>query len=101
MAAPPAPITQASDFKLPPKVSEVFANLTQEGERQFIDEMLAALESADEHDDFRSVLDVVEAWYRTLLVVRDPGFEGSLKKARKTESRRGHDVRSLRQRLGM
>lgn len=49
----------------------------------FIKEVLVALGAAKAADDLRPVTDVVEAWYRTMLVRRGPRFAALKRAARK------------------
>lgn len=78
-----APIERIQDFILPPEAEEVFDHLTEDGEARFGREIFQALLSAQAKGDFRPVLDVVEAWYRTLLMRQHPQYEETVRWARR------------------
>ncbi len=73
---PDVKIRVPEDLPLPkPDVRKVFANLTPEGAKDFAQEILEALEKSRDQRDLRAVVEVVEAWHRTLLFVEDhPAF---------------------------
>lgn len=91
MTPPTAAIRQPRDLELPAdeeallaaiqqllhgdsKFSEFAQMLTDKGVRAFAGELVSALVQAKRENDLRPVQDVIEAWYRTSLFIRDPGF---------------------------
>ncbi len=77
------------------------AGLTDAGARAFSNELVAALVRAKAQDDLRPLLEVVEAWYRTLVLIQDPGYAANIQAAKRIRSRRGHTVEQLKQRFGV
>jgi hypothetical protein len=49
--------------------------------QEFLNELLAAIAQAKNSDDVTPINDVIEAWYRTMLFVKKPGFKDALAKA--------------------
>jgi hypothetical protein len=70
-----APIERIQDFELPPEAEAVFDHLNEDGAARFGREIVQALVMVQAKGDFRPVLDVVEAWYRTLLMRQHPDYE--------------------------
>lgn len=75
-------IERIADLMLPPEAEAVFDHLTKGGAERFSQEIVQALFRAQMKGDLRPVLDVVESWYRTLLVRNHPDYEESAKWAR-------------------
>lgn len=94
-------ISRPRDLGLPPDAEQVFEALTQEGEKAFSQEIVAALLKAEATNDFRPVRDVVEAWYRTLLFVRAPGHDEAIEWANSTEPGEGMTFDQFKDRLGI
>lgn len=63
---------------------EVVAHLKPEGIQLFVREIVAAVYVSQQTGDLRPLQDVIEAWYRSLRFIRDPGF---LKAAAAQEAR--------------
>lgn len=89
-----------SDLRLPPHLGEVMARLSGDGARRFTLEMVSALELAERENDLQPVRDVIEAWYRTVLVTADPAYAGNIGAALRSRPRRGQSVDQLRRRYG-
>lgn len=68
-----------SDLRISDEVAEAFAtlspHLTAKGQQQFTREIVAALRDASKQNNLAPVQDVIEAWYRTLVVMSAPGHE--------------------------
>lgn len=77
------------------------SGLTDAGAREFSNELVAALVRAKAEDGLRPLLEVVEAWYRTLVLVQDPGYVANVQTAKRIRSWRGHTVEQLKQRFGV
>jgi hypothetical protein len=77
------------------------AGLTEAGAQAFSRELVAALVRAKAEDDLRPLLQVVEAWYRTLVLVRDPGYVANVQATKRIRARRGHTIDQLKQRFGV
>lgn len=56
------------------KFQEFSQMLTDKGVREFAGELVEAVIQAKHANDLRPIQDVIEAWYRTSLFIRDPGF---------------------------
>lgn len=83
MSAPTAaPILSIEDLTLPPGAQEVLDSLTDHGKEQFKAELGDAVYRSVKARDFRPVLDVMLAWYRTLVSVRHDGFDEAYGQAR-------------------
>jgi hypothetical protein len=76
------------------------ARLTADASRRFMLEMLSALEAAEREDDLQPVRDVIEAWYRTVLITADPAYVANIEAAVRSRPRRGQTVAELRRRYG-
>ncbi len=84
------------------KTDEVRQHLNPKGARIFQLEVLEALHQSIDTNDLRPVQEVLEAWYRTLIVLKDPGFARSYNWALKhpPNKKSGRDVKHLRHELG-
>ncbi|HEV8149559.1 MAG TPA: DUF6247 family protein [Gemmatimonadales bacterium] len=63
--------------------------LTDEGLAAFQRDLLQAIQRAQQRNNLRPVREVLESWYRTLVVRQDPDFEASLTWARQSKDRDG------------
>jgi hypothetical protein len=72
-------IERIEDLGLPPEAQEVLRSLTDYGEDRFSGQIIQALFEAQKKGDLRPVLDVVETWYRTLLVRNHPDYMESVR----------------------
>jgi hypothetical protein len=88
-------IERIQDLGLPPEAGEVFESLTESGDDHFSREIVQALLVAQAKGDLRPVLDVVEAWYRTLLVRKHPDYEVSARWARNGGSGESYPAEKL------
>lgn len=57
---------------MPEQMNAVLPHLSPDGTSAFLSEVLAALQEAQTNNDLRPVQEVVEAWYRTLLLRQHP-----------------------------
>lgn len=100
-----AKVRTPEGLTIPPrsKVAAVLENLTDEGAKRFVGELLAALEDAKQEGDLAHVNRVVEAWFRTLLLRMDPEHERRWDEARSVISSRpqGHDLDHAQRLLGL
>ncbi len=66
-------------------------------------EMLEAIESAHADGNLRPLQDVIHAWYRTLLFVRDPGYDEAVNQARQisVKSEKTYSAEELSEALGV
>ncbi len=100
-AADAKPISSPKDLDLPPEVFDVLLSaLTDEGRANFERDLLQAIQRAQKRNNLRPVREVLEAWYRTLLVRRHPDYQESLAWARQSEDRDGMTVDEVMQELG-
>ncbi len=76
-------ITTPSDLRIPDrtKMAEVMGALTDDGLREFVDELMGALGHAEETNDLSSVQYVVDAWWVSRLFCTHPNFERALEAA--------------------
>lgn len=82
---PPAvsePIERIQDLNLPPEAETVFEHLTEPGAERFSYEIVQALVRAQARGDLRPVFDVVDAWYRTLVMKTHPDYLKAVRWAR-------------------
>jgi hypothetical protein len=79
------PIERPEDLALPPEAEEVFDHLTEEGARNFSREIMHALYQAQAKGNLRPVRDVVEAWYRSLLLKQHPDYRATVRWAREED----------------
>jgi hypothetical protein len=92
------PISRPGDLDLPPEVFDVLLNaLTDEGRANFERDLLQAIQRAQERNNLRPVREVLEAWYRTLIVRQHPDYEASVAWARESTDRDGMTVDELMQ----
>ena len=99
-AANARPISSPRDLDLPAEVFDVLLNaLTDEGRADFERELLQAIQRAQQRNNLRPVREVLEAWYRTLIVRQHPDFEASMARARESTDRDGMTVDELMQDL--
>lgn len=57
---------------MPEQMNAVLPHLSPEGTSAFLHEVLTALQAAQANNDLRPVQEVVEAWFRTLLLRQHP-----------------------------
>lgn len=88
-------IERIADLSLPPEAEEVFDHLGEHGAERFSREIIQALFRAQTRGDLRPVLDVVESWYRTLLIRSHPGYLDAAKWARNGGSGESYDAEKL------
>jgi Family of unknown function (DUF6247) len=80
------PINRPADLDLSPEVFDVlFKALTEHGRANFDRDLLRAIQQAQQRNNLRPVREVLEAWYRTLVVRQHPDYEGSLEWARQNK----------------
>jgi hypothetical protein len=92
------PISRPGDLNLPPEVFDVLLNaLTDEGRANFERDLLQAIQRAQERNNLRPVREVLEAWYRTLIVRQHPDYEANVAWARESTDRDGLTVDELMQ----
>ena len=78
------PISNPRDLDLPPEVFDVLLSaLTEEGRANFERDLLRAIQQAQQRNNLRPVREVLEAWYRTLIVRKHPHYEENLVWARR------------------
>lgn len=78
------PISHPKDLDLPPEVFDVLLKaLTEKGRANFERDLLRAIQEAQQRNNLRPVREVLEAWYRTLVVRQHPDYEGNLAWARR------------------
>ncbi|MFY9615870.1 MAG: DUF6247 family protein [Candidatus Dormiibacterota bacterium] len=94
-------LRRAADLRLPPHLNDVLGRLRPEEAGRFNREMVAALSAAEQTNDLRALRDVIEAWYRTVLVTADNAFAGNMSAAVKGRPRKGESVQDLRRRYGI
>jgi hypothetical protein len=100
-AADARPISSPRDLNLPPEVFDVLLKaLTDEGRANFERDLLRAIQRAQKRNNLRPVREVLEAWYRTLIVRQHPDYQESLAWARQSEDLDGKTVDELTQELG-
>ena len=96
----PGGIRAAAELHLPPRMGEVLGQLKPDAARRFIAEISEALASAQESNDRGPVRDVVEAWYRTVLVAGDPRYAQNVAAAGRSRPRHGETLDQVRRRFG-
>jgi hypothetical protein len=100
-AADARPISSPGDLDLPAEVFDVLlGSLTKHGRANFERELLEAIRQAQKRNNLRPVREVLEAWYRTLVVRQHPDYEANLALARRSKERNGKTVDELMQELG-
>lgn len=92
-------ITRPEDLDLPKEAIDVFAALTPKGAETFSREIVEALLKAQRKGNLRPIKDVVDAWYRSLLLVRDPTHLEAVAWAKKTRKRTGISLDELKERF--
>ena len=97
----PGGIRAAAELRLPPRMAQVLGQLKPEPARRFIAELAESLEMAEEANDLGPVRDVVEAWYRTVLIAADPRYNLNLAAAGRSRPRTGLSVEQVRRRYGL
>jgi hypothetical protein len=101
MSPPAEPITEPRQLTLPPAAQEVLANLGEDEQREFISELLEALELAHQQNDLRPARDVIVAWYRTLIVASQADYEKKWDEALSDVSEDGYTLEQVKTRLGI
>ena len=96
-----SPIRAPKKMELPPEVSAVLGNLTDEGRQDFVTELLTAFTAAQETNDLRPVVDVIDAWYRTLLVREHPRYDEMMERVGTQPPKEHVTLEDLRSRLGV
>ena len=96
-----AKLRRASDLRLPPHLIDVLGRLKPDEASRFNREIVGALSAAEQTNDLRALRDVIEAWYRTVLVSADQAYSDSIAAAQKSRPRRGESVDALRRRYGL
>jgi hypothetical protein len=96
-----ARLRRAADLRLPPRLTDILGRLKPADAGRLNRELVAALSEAEETNDLRAMRDVIEAWYRTVLVSADPTFASNMAAATRSRPRRGESVEDLRRRYGM
>jgi hypothetical protein len=82
------PISHPRDLDLPPEVFDVLLSaLTETGRANFERDLLHAIQQAQQRNNLRPVREVLEAWYRTLVVRKHPSYEENLTWARRSAER--------------
>ena len=78
----PKPITRPAGLHdLPDKLREVADWATAEQLREFVIELRAAVDRSAATDDLRPFANMVEAWWRSIRVQRDPRYEAAVREA--------------------
>lgn len=102
------PIERVQDIHLPDadddRVTQVFSELNARGASRFSQEIVAALIESRQKSDLRPLQDAVEAWYRSLLFIRDQHFLESVAAQAALEKkgeRRIFEDDEIRTRLGL
>lgn len=89
------------DLSVPDKVVEAFGHLSEyltgEGQQEFISEMLQALSLAAKLDSMSPVHEVLETWYRTLLLKSQQDFDTEM--SREDQEQPKLSVEEVRARL--
>jgi hypothetical protein len=88
-------------MELPPRVAAVLGDLTDEGRMQFVGELLEAIAAAQQTDDLRPVVDVIDAWYRTLTVRAHPRYEEVVDRVTTQPPKEHATLDDVRSRLGL
>jgi hypothetical protein len=70
---PPDRLTGARDLCITPRVHRILRDLDKEAKPRMLDELLDAIAKARESEDLRPINDVIEAWYRSVLVFAEGG----------------------------
>jgi hypothetical protein len=96
-----AKLRRAADLRLPPRLNDVLGRLRPDDAGRLNREMVVALDTAEATNDLRAMRDVIEAWYRTVLVSTDPRFNANMSTAARSRPRRGESVEDLRRRYGI
>jgi len=94
------PVVSPGQLDFPPEIVEVLDNLTGEGRRAYIRQLSEAFVVAQHEADFRPVIAVVEAYYRTLLVRRHSRYDQLRKRVSKPPGKL-MTVADVRRRLGL
>lgn len=97
--ARPDEIRAPEDLDLPPEAHEVFKRVTAIGAENFSREIVDALLKAQRKGNLRYVQDVVEAWYRTLVLIDAETHEEAVAWADAETSKVGFSVEELRDQL--
>jgi hypothetical protein len=99
--AVPDRIERPQDLGLPPEAVEVFSHLTEHGASIFSQEIVQALMKAQRRGNLRPVRDVVEAWYRTLILRQDPSYEENVDWAKRSRPKKGRTLEGFKATLGV
>jgi hypothetical protein len=94
-------LRRAADLQLPPQLNDVLGRLRPDDLGRFNRELVAAISAAEQTNDLRALRDVIEAWYRTVLVTADSAFAGNMAVAIRGRPRKGESVQDLRRRYGI
>ncbi len=81
-------ISNPKDLDLPPEVFGVLLDaLTEQGQASFTRELVEAIATAQRKNNLRPVHDVLEAWYRTLVVRQHDDYRAAMTWARTSQER--------------
>ena len=98
-------ISRPKDLEMPPEARQVFndlfPHLTEDGKQDLVNDVMEAVERAQRENNLRPLQETIEAWYHTLIVMNDEGFDASLKRARRSRPKSGLTVQQLRTRFGV
>lgn len=98
-------ISRPKDLEIPPEARQtfrdIFPHLTDEGKEHLVNEIMEAVERAQQENNLRPLQETIEAWYNTMIVMGDKGFGPNLKRARRSRPKSGFTVQQLRTRFGV
>lgn len=94
-------IRHPEDLHLPPEAVEVFRHLSKEGSAIFSQEIVQAVIDSQRKGNLRPLEELIEAWYRTLLLRQDPSYAKNKTSARRSRPRKGQTIEQIRERLGV
>jgi hypothetical protein len=83
---------------------EILAHLKPAGIQMFARDIVMAVYKSQQTGDFRALQDVIEAWYRSLRFIRDPGFREAVTGQEALQAkgeRRVFESDEIRERLGL
>lgn len=85
-AMPAAKLREPEQLYVPPsskerELQDVLDHATPEGAKEFMRQVMAAVQESQETDDLRPINTVIESWYRTLVFLSRPDFEKKLEEA--------------------
>lgn len=85
------------------KTDEVVANLSGKSARDFQIEVLEAVRESIANNDLRPLQQALESWYRTVVVLKDPGFGPKLEWALQNppDPKVRQDLKELKKEIGL